>query len=145
MDNQRPVLETTDPNHALAKGLFCKPTAKAVTKGIAYMAQRTNKSKRTLWVVCPHCAEPLDAEAAPRTKRISARKLLIQGILSALDAGPATPFEIEQRMGFRSSERTAGILRVLERKGEVKLLDQINGNKFIWARVVKNAAQEPRS
>jgi len=49
----------------------------------------------------------------------------MEGVLAALDLGPATPAEIDDRMGFRSTERTATLCRVLERKGLIKKIASI--------------------
>ena len=73
----------------------------------------------------------------------------MDGILAALDAGPANTREIERRMGFRPPTETANLLRILERKGEVRLsgshrTETLRKNlSFVWARVIH--PDKPRS
>lgn len=120
------------------------------------MKNRPKTAKRawTQRIVCPHCGGALDPRTAPRAELNSPRKILLQGILDALDKGPAAPREIEERMGVKPpGTETAGLLRVLERQGHVAIVGQrravtAHGNiTFIWARVIKpsatNSAEPP--
>lgn len=93
-------------------------------------------------LVCPHCSETLDPRTATKVKRKSARQVFKDGILAALDEGPpATPREIERRMGMKPRGcETANLLRVLERKGEVRLVGAKKAKTlrgvptFLWER-----------
>lgn len=73
-------------------------------------------------LVCPHCSETLDPRTATKVKRKSARQVFKEAILLALDAGQATPREIEHRMGMKPHGcDTASLVRVLERQGLIAL------------------------
>ena len=92
-------------------------------------------------IVCPHCLEHLDPRTAARVKRKSARQVFKDAILVALDAGQATPREIERHMGVKPQGcETANLLRVLERKGEVRLVGTQKAKTlrgvptFLWER-----------
>lgn len=89
------------------------------------MANAKRTVKGPLRVVCPECGHALDPLTATKAKRKSARRILMDGILAALELGPATPAEIDDRMGFRSTERTATLCRVLERKNLIKRIATI--------------------
>lgn len=113
-------------------------------------AKRTVKPKRSKaqLVVCPECGHALDPRSAPPAKRKSARRIIMDGILAALETGPATPAEIDDRMGVKPpGTETASLLRVLERQGHVAIVGQrravtAHGNiTFIWARVIKEASR----
>lgn len=88
------------------------------------MARTANRVKGEQGLVCPHCGEPLPAPEIAKAKPyrpISARQILLSGILAALDEGPGTTREIEERMGLRpSGDETSCLLRVLERKNQVR-------------------------
>lgn len=106
------------------------------------MARTANRRKAPLWVVCPHCEKPLNADIAPRTQRVSARSFIKDALLIALQDGPASPRELERRMGVKPHGcETANILRILERQGEVKLLKSQKAPSargvptFIWERI----------
>jgi len=77
------------------------------------------------YLECPHCGKTLDTRTATQAKYPSARRILMQGIVAALEAGPGTPAEIDARMGVRSTERTATLCRVLERKNLIKKIATI--------------------
>jgi hypothetical protein len=70
------------------------------------------------------------------------RRIILQGILAALDEGPpATPREIERRMGIKPIDcETSNFLRILERKGEVRLVGTKKSktprgvHAFLWER-----------
>jgi len=81
--------------------------------------------KRPPLIVCDHCGKTLDPLTAAKAERKSPRRILMDGILAALDLGPATPAEIDDRMGFRSTERTATLCRILERKNLIKKISTI--------------------
>lgn len=86
-------------------------------------AARTVKARtpKPLLVVCYHCGKSLNPRDATKAKP-SSRAIIKQAILWALDEGPATPREIEARLGIKPHGcDTANLLRVLERKGEVRL------------------------
>lgn len=118
-------------------------------------AKRTVKPKRSKaqLVVCPECGHALDPRTASPAKRKSPRRILMDGILAALETGPATPAEIDDRMGFRSSERTAMLCRILERKNLIKKIatigdrpGRINAPVGIYALVIASTdSAEPPS
>jgi len=121
-------------------------------------AKRTVKPKpRTApLVVCPHCSQALNPRTATKVKRKSARQVFKEAILLALDAGQATPREIERRMGMKPRGcETANLLRVLERKGEVRLVGTKKAKTlrgvptFLWERVTpsdrETRAKQPPS
>lgn len=67
------------------------------------------------------------------------------GILAALAEGAATVAEIEARMGIKPTTATWRHLRVLERKGEVVLIDRVPSTKHaggvpltVWALPAQN-------
>ena len=106
-------------------------------------AKRTVKARgrNAQLVVCPECGHALDPRTASKVKRKSARQVFKEAILLSLDVGKANPREIERRMGFRPwGCETANLLRVLERKGEVRLVGSEKAKTlrgvptFIWER-----------
>lgn len=110
------------------------------------MARTTNRVKGSQDLVCPTCGHPPPAPDIPKPKvyrPISARQILMQGILAALEEGPGTPREIEDRMGLKpSGSETSCLLRQLERKREVRIAgtqrarsENGAGNaSFVWER-----------
>ena len=106
------------------------------------MANAKRTVKRPLLVVCPECGHALDPLTATKVKRKSARQVFKEAILLALDAGQATPREIERRMGMKPRGcETANLLRVLERRGEVRLVGTKKAKTlrgvptFLWERI----------
>ena len=79
------------------------------------------------------------------------RKVIIDGILLALGAGPATANQIDARMGvtYAGQSSTTGLLRMLERKGAVQAIgamprrhEKYGGHcksQILWALVEKRA------
>ncbi len=92
------------------------------------MARSANQVKPDIGVVCPVCGATQPAPDVSKAKvyrPISARQILLNGILWALDEGPATPREIEDRMGLKpKGNETATLLRQLERKRQVRVTGQ---------------------
>lgn len=110
------------------------------------MARSANQVKPDIGVVCPACGATQPAPDVAKAKvyrPISARQILLNGILWALDEGPATPREIEDRMGLKpKGSETSCLLRQLERKKEVRIAgtqrarsENGAGNvSFVWER-----------
>jgi len=118
-------------------------------------AKRTVKtgSPATQHEACPTCGAPLNVASNPLAERKSPRAILMRGILAALDEGPASPREIESRMGVKpTGQETATMCRVLERRKEIYLLGErktaSRGKQtFVWARVPmdrRSSAQQPQ-
>lgn len=118
-------------------------------------AQRTKVkaiADHTQDLVCPACGETLSAPDVPKAKTyrpISARQIIMSGLLMALDDGPGTPRELEERMGVKpSGTETTSLLRTLERKKEVRIIgtrpartDTGGGQPtFVWERCFKAPA-----
>ena len=105
-------------------------------------AKRTVKARapKPPLVVCYHCGKSLNPRDAAKAKP-SPRAFFKEAILAALEEGPAAPREIERRMGLKPQGcETANLLRVLERKGEVRLVGSEKAKTlrgvptFIWER-----------
>lgn len=116
------------------------------------MGQRASKvkpgRKATQRVVCPHCSRQLDPRTAVKVKRVSTRSFLKGAMLIALQAGPASPREIESRMGLRPQGfETASLLRIQERRGMVELAGKGRSDSvrkiptLVWKLTDKGAAR----
>lgn len=106
--------------------------------------QHLDAPKRNDRKVCHACGRILPKPK--KVARVSARRIFINGILQALELGPATSDEIESRMGFTYTTKANGILPTLERKGVVKRISKMpraigarGACRILWALVEKRA------
>lgn len=98
-------------------------------------------------------ASPKGVKRAHKKSAQSPRKIILAGILQALESGPATAAEIDLRLGLyygaknpgKAGSHTSSLLRILERQGLVSVVGSNRNARLytergpiplIWAKVI---------